>query len=171
VSGDFLIRATIWLSLLGWSLAEWWRLEGAPTEGARRAARAAWTTGAVFALVHVLLAFHVRHAWSHAAAVADTARQTRELLGREVGAGVYFNYVFLAVWLADAAWWWIAPRSFGARPPAVDRAVRLFLLFMFVNGAVVFPRGPVRLAGLVLVAGLAAAWYRGRGARETTTRT
>jgi hypothetical protein len=118
------------------------------------------------AVLHVLVAFHFRHGWSHASAVAETARQTEEALGVAIGAGVYVNYLFIAVWLADAAWWWVSPATFSARPSPLDRAIRLFLLFIFVNGAIVFPKGPIRFAGIVIVAGLAAAWYRGRRGAE-----
>ena len=95
--------------------------------------------------------------------MAETARQTEEALGLRVGAGVYANYAFLAVWIADAFWWWLWPASFRGRPRALDAAIRLFLLFMFVNGAIVFARGPVRIAGVAVVAALAAAWYGRRG--------
>jgi hypothetical protein len=61
-------------------------------------------------------------------------------------------------------WWWLLPASFRARPRALDAAVRLFLLFIFVNGAVVFADGAIRLLGIAAVLALALAWYVGRGA-------
>jgi hypothetical protein len=157
---DPLTRATIWLSLAAWTAAEWLRLSDG---GAARAglARAFWTAGATIAIVHVALAFQVHHAWSHTSAFAETARQTQDLLGVSFGAGVYFNYAFLAVWLADALWWCLDERSYAGRPRALDVGIRGFLLFMFVNGAIVFGKGPVRIAGLVALAVVATAWWRG----------
>ena len=62
-----------------------------------------WLAGAGLLLVHLLAAFHFKHAWSHAAAHADTARQTREFSGLDWGGGLYLNYLLILVWLADAA--------------------------------------------------------------------
>ena len=163
MTGDLVVRVSIWLSLGAWGVAEWWRVRNPRAAVDQARARIAWTLAAGFALLHVLAAFHLHHGWSHAAAVAETARQTEEALGLRVGAGVYVNYAFLAVWIADVLWWWLSPASFGSRPRAVDAAIRLFLCFMFVSGAIVFPRGPVRIAGVAVVATLAAAWYGRRG--------
>ncbi len=161
------IRVPIWLSLAAWSLAEWWRLRdrGSPRE--QSAARLFWTLGAVLALAHVAAAFHLHHNWSHGSVVAETARQTRERLGLDVGWGVYVNYAFVAMWLSDAAWWCLFPGSFATRSRALDRAVRLFILFVVVNGAIVFSTGPVRVISLVVLGGLAAAWYLRRGTGES----
>ena len=125
------------------------------------AARALWTAGALLALVHVALAFHLHHAWSHASALSETARQTRELLGVSAGAGVYVNYLFLAVWAADALWWWASPLRYAGRPRMLDFGVRGFLVFIFVNGAIVFGTGPVRIAGVASLLVLLLAWWRG----------
>jgi hypothetical protein len=157
---EALLRGSIWLSLVAWSAAEWLRLSS-PTRAAA-AARLLWTAGALLAASHVAAAFQLRHGWSQARAFEETARQTEELLGFRFGGGLYVNYAFLAVWLGDASWWWLRPASFAARPRALDAAIRLFLLFIFVNGAIVFASGPVRLLGGVAVVALAAAWYLGR---------
>ena len=140
--------------------------------GDEAAARLFWTVGAAMAVVHVALAFHFKHAWSHAAAVADTARQTQATLGFALGEGVYVNYAFVVLWVADAFWWWLSPAGFRTRPAALDRAIRLFILFIFVNGAIVFPRGPVRVLGAITMVALCLAWYRGRlgaGTRKVET--
>jgi hypothetical protein len=154
------VRLTIWAATLAWVVGEWRRT--APAASAS-AGRMPWTLGAVAALVHVILAFHVHHAWSHAAALADTARQTAAVTGLDWGGGLYVNYAFVALWSADVAWWWLAPRSFAGRPAGLDGAIRLFLWFMFVNGAFVFVRGPMRWAGASAAVAVLAAWYRGRG--------
>jgi hypothetical protein len=162
---ELLLRGTIWLSVLAWTGTECVRLRnpmGSPRSGL---ARALWTLGALLAVAHVVLALHFRHGWSQAAAWAETARQTRELLGIGVGWGLLVNYLFVVVWAMDAAWWW-RPASFAARPRAVDFTIRLFLLFIFVNGTIVFGHGPVRILGASTLIALAVAWYRGRPAGD-----
>jgi hypothetical protein len=159
---ELAVRGTIWLSLLAWVIGEWRRsAPNAPTTAGRRP----WTVGALAALVHSALAFHIHYGWSHADAYADTARQTAAVTGLEWGGGLYVNYAFLVVWTADALWWRGAPQSFRDRPRLLDRAVRAFLLFMFVNGAVVFARGSWRWLGAVAVSAVVAAWYRGAGTK------
>jgi hypothetical protein len=154
------VRGTIWLAVLAWVAGEW--LRTAKTAGHSRG-RAAWTLGAVLALVHVALAFHFHHAWSHAAAEADTGRRTAALLGWSWDGGIFFNYLFVFVWWADVAWWWTSASTFARRPAWLDAGVRGFLWFMFLNGAFVFAHGPMRWLGLAAAAAVAAAWYRGRG--------
>jgi hypothetical protein len=161
--GDLLVRGTIWLSLLAWVVGEWRR---SAHRGTKAAGRTEWTAGALAALGHAAAAFHLRHGWSHSAALAETARQTAAVTGLDWGGGIYVNYLSLAVWTADAGWWWLNPETFGRRPKALDRVVRTFPLFMFVNGAVVFGQGPIRVAGTAAVLAVIAAWYRGRGAQR-----
>ena len=79
-------------------------------------------------LAHICLAFDQRYAWSHAIAYAETARQTRELFGLDWGGGIYFNYLFTLLWPIDLVWW-RGPFSAG---------IHAFMLFMFLNGVVVF---------------------------------
>lgn len=104
-----------------------------------------WLAGAVLLLVHLFAAFHLRHDWSHAAAWADTARQTREVTGFDWGGGVWFNYALVAAWLADAGWRLRAADL----PRAARAALDSFYAFMWFNAAVVFVRGPARWAGLL----------------------
>jgi len=161
---DLALRGTIWLSLLAWVVGECQRsLKRDP----RGRGRWAWAIGALAALTHAALAFHLRHRWSQAAAYADTARQTGAATGLAWGGGLFFNYAFLAVWTADALWWWVAPDSFHARSRLLDRAVRGFLWFMFLNGAVVFAQGGMRWLGAAAVLAVAVAWYRGAGAGKS----
>lgn len=160
---EILLRGSIWLSLVAWTAAEWVRLSYRQTGRRERMARLLWTAGVALAFVHVGLAFHFRHGWSHASALAETARQTEELLGLAFGGGLYVNYAFLIVWAADTVWWWWRPASFSRRPRALEAAIRLFLLFIFVNGAIVFAHGTVRVLGIVAVMALGVAGYRGRG--------
>lgn len=79
-------------------------------------------------LAHVYLAFEHRYAWSHAAAYAETARQTRDLFGLDWGGGIYFNYAFTLLWPLDL----LFPRR------AWSPWLHGFLIFMFLNGVFVF---------------------------------
>lgn len=158
---DLLTRLAIWLSLAAWTAAEWVRLSGHDAVARASVARACWTAGAFLALLHVALAFHFHHGWSQASAFAETARQTDELWGVPFGAGLYVNYAFIGMWLADALWWWRRPAGYAARPGALDFGLRVFLTFIFVNGTIVFGRGAVRIAGIVSLLVLAIAWRLG----------
>lgn len=160
---ELALRGTIWLGLLAWVAGEWRR---SPRRAPATTGRWAWTAGALAAVTHSALAFHVRYNWSHSAAYADTARQTAAVTGLAWGGGVFVNYAFLAVWTADVLWWWVAPDAFGRRPRLLDGAVRGFLWFMFVNGAVIFADGWVPWLGGAAALAVAVAWCRGAGAQE-----
>jgi len=118
------------------------------SDGGGRLARALWSAGMLAYLAHVVAAFQYVHHWSHQAAVVETARQTRELFGMDTGVGIWFNYLFTGVWVADAAWWWLDPFGHLRRPLLVSAAVHGFMAFMFFNGAVVFAHGLSRWIGL-----------------------
>ena len=64
---------------------------------------------------------------------------------------IYFNYVFLALWLADVCWWWTAPQSHAARSTTLEAVRVAIFAFMFVNGAVIFASGIGRLVGIASV--------------------
>ncbi|MDX1981043.1 MAG: hypothetical protein SFV51_12300 [Bryobacteraceae bacterium] len=127
-----------------------------------RTARVAWTAGMLFFLLHVVAAFSFHHHWSHEAAYRETARQTAELFGFDWGGGLYFNYVFTALWALDAAWMWIRPLSYGHRPRWIAAAIHGFLAFMFFNGAIVFGSSAVRWPSVAAIPVLAAIWLGSR---------
>ncbi|HKQ61940.1 MAG TPA: hypothetical protein VJS92_11670 [Candidatus Polarisedimenticolaceae bacterium] len=157
MTGEVLTRTTIWVSFAGY-------VAGAALLALSRdrAARIAWTLGCLGLLAHTLVAFHVHHAWSHAAAYRATARRTAELFGLDWGGGLYFNYAMLAGWSADAvAWWWTDRRRRGLWAAAWQG----FLFFMFFNGLVVFARGATRWIGLSALAGLVLLWLGTRRER------
>lgn len=107
--------------------------------------------GWLLLVAHTLCAFHFEHHWSHAAAVAHTARQTAEIVGWNWGGGLYVNYVTIALWGVDLVvqsvcrrlgrlprrWWtWLANGGIG---------------FVMLNATVVFgPRG-WRVAGPLML--------------------
>lgn len=141
--------ATIWVALALFAVAEagkgplvadgrppWW-------------ARPAWILGALFAILHSVIAFAVRYNWDHEAAVRATATQAAQIYGVAWRGSLYVNYVFLALWLLVAWPWrhWVW---------------RVFVLMMVVNGAIIFARPAARPFGVVLVAVLVWAWWRRR---------
>ena len=145
-------EAAVFVTVAG-SVLAWAAGEGVPS-------RVAWSLGALLAVAHALLAFAVFYGWSHAVAREATARQTAALTGLAFAGGIYVNYVFLLVWLGDAMWWWVAPRSHAARPGWVSVTIRGFIFFIIVNGAVVFADGLARVLGLAAVSLVAVTWLR-----------
>jgi hypothetical protein len=117
-----------------------------------RRARWAWTIGTILSLIHVTLAFEFVYAWNHAAATDATAQQAANRFGWGWRGGIYVNYVFLALWLADTCWWWIAPVSHGTRSLRFEGARLAIFLFMFFNGAVVFASAGGRWVGIAAIA-------------------
>ena len=122
-------------------------------------ARRAWTAACLLYLGHAIAAFHFYHSWSHAHAYRETARQTAEVFGILWGGGIYFNYVFSALWLADVCWWWRGLAAYRSRPRWIAATVESFIAFMFFNATVVFGRGWVRWFGVAATVGLSALAY------------
>lgn len=151
------LYGTIWAAMLLFAAGESGRSFTARGSAPPRWAWWLFAGGLVLAIAHTLIAFAVVHHWSHADAVIATARQTGEIYGVAFGAGVYVNYVFLGVWLADA-WWWRAAAPGRARPIAVVRALRAFYVIIIFNATVVAAAGYRRALGLLLVSWLARVW-------------
>jgi hypothetical protein len=94
----------------------------------------AWSLGCVLLWLHVAVAFHLGHGWSRAAAWQHTQ------WAGGFGDGIYVNYAVMLVWLADAAWLWVAFDSYFARPRWLHWAIHGFIAFVVFNAAVVFGR-------------------------------
>src|SRR4051812_3553647 len=116
LTGELLTRLTIWLALVLYAAGAVLLLVARGQAHRIAIARWAWTLGCFFFLAHVWSAFAFFHGWSHAAAYAETARQTEAMTGIRSGAGLYLNYAFGAAWLAMTCWWWMAPPNFLAQP-------------------------------------------------------
>jgi hypothetical protein len=161
--------ATLWtvrLALLAYFAGG--ALRASPPDAAWwRAGRLAWSGGCVLYLAHVACAFHFFYAWSHSAAYHRTAAQTLATTGWNWGGGLYLNYLFTAVWLADSLWWWRQPAR--RRIRWLEIVVQLFMWFMVFNATVVFGHGAVRWFGLV-GCGLLAALGCNRNSRALTFR-
>lgn len=146
--GEESIRWTIRVALVFYGLAMILILS--PDRSARLA-RWFWSLALGVYLVHVLLAFHYYHHWSHADAFARTERVAG------FGPGIYISHLFSLLWTLDVVWWWLAPQSHDRRGPWLTGLLHGFLAFIIFNGAVVFAAGPVRwssLALFLLLAGL-----------------
>src|SRR5262245_42608371 len=143
-----IVRGTMVLATVAWMLGEVLMRRSPASD---RLARAAWTGGVALALLHVGLAFAFVYTWDHGAAVAATARQTADLFGWGWRGGIYINYVFLTLWLADVCWWWTAPASHAGRSVRLEMARVGIFTFMFFNGAVVFATAATRLVGIAAV--------------------
>ena len=156
--GEFLTRTTIWISMLAYTIGcvvfatsrrwnrDWW-------------VRLAWTTGCAALLVHFVCAFHFYHAWSHAAAYVDTARQTAEVIGSNWGGGLFINYAVAMLWMADVAWWWFAGLpAYRRRSWWITLGWHGFLIFIIFNATVVFKDGLTRWLGLLVSLILCLSW-------------
>jgi len=159
--GELLTRLTVWAALCAYGLGAGMMLARRNPDAEWRAvARAVWTAGCAFFLAHVVCAFQFYHHWSHTEAYLETAERAAKLTGWHSGSGLYLNYLFAAIWVADTLWQWIAPRGCERRPAWVVNALHTFFLFMIFNGTVVFGHGFARWLGVVLCAGLGVLWIR-----------
>jgi hypothetical protein len=156
---DWAMLATIWLALAGYVVGE-----GAKTWHRRSSIDPRWAwavslAGLTACIAHMVLAMTYRHGWSHEAALQETARQTAGVYGLSWGGGLYVNYLFVAVWLAELAWWRADPLGFRQRRPWVVWAVRIFAAIVVFNAAVIFAAPDRRVAGAAVVAALVASWF------------
>jgi len=157
-TGEWLTRGTVWLALSLYVGAEVVRAAMRRGEPAR-AVRWLNAAGCAVFFAHVTCAFAFYHDWSHAAAYADTARQTERFAGWHWGGGLYINYAFGLVWLGEMIWSFANPERYRNRPKWMTGTVRGFFLFMIFNGAVVFVQGMARWFGLLLCLILAICWW------------
>jgi hypothetical protein len=147
-AGEDLTRETVWIALLFYFIAaammlrlDWRDWLGKTPEG--RIARWSWMLAWAAFVIHVGVAFHFYHHWSHAEAV----EHVRERSG--VGEGIFVSYLFTLAWTIDVAWWWLRPTSYGNRPRWIDRVLHAFMFFMVFAATVIYGEGPVRLFGAV----------------------
>ncbi|MEX0936532.1 MAG: hypothetical protein WDZ59_01640 [Pirellulales bacterium] len=163
--GESLLYWSVRLALLLYAASVVLQLGGSG-DAARRTARHCWSLGCGAFLVHVVAAFGYVHHWSHASAYQSTAEQTAQRLGWDWGGGIYFNYAFTVLWLADVVRWWVAPQYVPPRWYIVG--LHTFFILMIFNATVVFG-SPVAawLGGVVLAALTAAAIFRVASQRRT----
>ena len=112
-----------------------------------RQRRIVWTLGSALFLLHVAVAMHAGHAWSHTKAMD----YTQEVSG--FGPGIFVSHLFGVVWLVDAVWMWANPDGYRSRPRWVGLCVHGFMAFVVFNGTVVYGRTPLArvVAAMVFV--------------------
>jgi hypothetical protein len=153
--GDDLTRHTVRLALAYYALGATLMLLLLPADwltsyGLGRLARWCWTFAWATYLVHLAMAFHYYHDWSHADAVAHT----HEVSG--FGPGIWFSHLFTLVWTVDVALWWRWPVGYALRSPWWDRLLHGYMAFIIFNATVVYETGPIRWGGIFLFVELAA---------------
>jgi hypothetical protein len=161
-----LTRGTVWLALACYVAAA--VLQSRRILSATTSARFLWGAGCLLFLAHVAFAFHFYHHWSHTVAAEETRRQTKEVVGWDFGGGVYFNYLFAAIWLADCVGWIFEGGPFHERHRVWWWLLHGYFLFMIFNSTVVFGHGIARPVGAVLCAAVAAALLRNRCRRSAS---
>jgi hypothetical protein len=137
--GEALTYGTARLAMLLYLVGLALRLH--PHRFQRNLSRAVWTVGCAIFLLHVVCAFQFVHHWSHADAYAATARRTAGFIGAEWGGGLYLNYAFTLIWIADVCWFWSESPSYEARPRWVAWSVHGFMGFLAFQATVVFADG------------------------------
>lgn len=153
-SDDWVVRGTAWLALAGYFIGAFLLLRGNI-----RIAKWVWGAGCDFNFLHIIASFHFTHNWSHAAAIEHVAEQSKAIAGTPFGAGIWFNYVFTALWIIDASWLCWKPESYAKRANWVTWLVQGFLFFMVVNAAVVFAPNVVRWPSAIACAALVYLWF------------
>ncbi|MFT5470412.1 MAG: hypothetical protein ACI8UO_005540 [Verrucomicrobiales bacterium] len=145
-----LVYSTIWTALLFYTIAvAWLAFEPRPSSWPRNF----WTVGCVLFVIHVVSVFAFIHNWSHDHAMAHTRSETMKLTGVDSGSGLYLNYLFALIWLADTIWWWIVGKNrYRQRSRLIFGLIHFYFLFMIFNGAFLFVESPRRWLGLLLTA-------------------
>ncbi|NNE92730.1 MAG: hypothetical protein HKN23_13870 [Verrucomicrobiales bacterium] len=145
---QFFSKIAIWLAMLGWVAAiivpgkKW-----------------LWTGALVAFGVHVVTAFHGFYGWEIETALEETAEQTEAVTGWRSGMGLWVNFAFLGILAVDLV---LRYARKGGPGRIWERLIAGLVIFMIVNGAVIFASGPVRWFGIVLLAGLAVGWGRAK---------
>jgi len=163
---DLLIRWTARVALALYVASLLARGLASGNRGCLSASRWFWTAGCGVFLLHVACAFEFMHHWSHSAALAATARQTAEATGLDWGGGLYFNYLFTAIWVTDVTWWWLDRQGYESRSRFVEWPVQAYLAFIAFNSTVVFATGETRwvgIAGTLAVVAILGGRFRWRG--------
>ena len=122
--------------------------------------RILYTWGCVMCWLHIAVAFHLAHGWSHAAAW----EHVEQLSG--FGAGLYVNYLFAVVWLADVLWAWVSLDGYLNRPRWMSWCIHGFMGFIVFNATVVFGTGFTRVFGALMFVAVALTMLQARSNRQ-----
>ena len=141
--------------------------------GSQRSARWLWTVGCLVYLIHVAMAFHFVHGWSHAIAYEHVRQRTFNQTGLDSGVGLYVNYAFGVLWLADTFLWWHRLDWSERRIPYWT--VQAIFGFLIVQATVVF--GPsfwipvsIAVAMLLMAVSTSPHTWRNRSRRQESRR-
>ena len=116
-----------------------------------------WLLGLSAFAVHVWTAFDGFYSWDFSVALDETVRLTEAVTGWRSSVGLWVNFAFLAVLTADLG---LRILKKGGVCKTQNRILEILVIFMIINGAVIFAIGPVRWFGSGLLLGLAAViWY------------
>jgi hypothetical protein len=167
--GDRLTRGTVRLALSWYTAGAGLMLfldrqDWSASTNRGRLARWCWTWAWAAYIVHLGMAFHYFHGWSHAEAVEHVRRVSG------FGPGIYFSHLFTLVWTADVITWWLWPARYADRNPWFDRLLHGFMLFMIFNGTIVYETGFIRWAGSALFVVLGGLWIAAQLRREQHNR-
>ncbi|MBI1312151.1 hypothetical protein GC176_12740 [bacterium] len=124
-----------------------------------------WSLAGVLLGVHTLIAFHIEHGWSHAAALQHTAERTESVIGIRTGVGLYVNYATLGLWLTDVAMQW-SIRHASSFPKRWHVATQCVCAFIVFNATVVFGSRWWILVAVVWAGPLVWLWRRRPQARS-----
>lgn len=143
----FQVHFTIWLALMLYTVAAslMLSLRGGDWQALTvrgQLARWLWTWACLVYLIHVAMAFHYVHEWSHAQAMAHVEDETG------FGEGIFVSYAFTLWWFVDVMWWWLSPNGYTNRSIWIGRALHGFMLFIIFNGTIVFETGFSRWLGI-----------------------
>lgn len=121
-----------------------------------------WTIGWTSYAAHVILAFQFVHDWSHADAWQHTAIETERMTRIRRGEGLWVNYLFTAMWLADVVRIWTACRRRVATNRTLDVVNYFFFAFIVFNATVVFGPAIYRWLAIPVAVWLSRTWYQAR---------
>ena len=136
--GEILTRWTIRVAVAFYLVRVAADVAGRDTAGNERIARLSWTVALAFYLVHVVCAFHFYHDWSHTAAYIHTAKATAKVVSIDWGGGLYVNYTFTLIWIADVIVWWHSAHARVRVSRRLFWATHILFAFMMLNATVVF---------------------------------
>ena len=156
---DLAVRGTAWLAMASYFVGALLLLKTPGSTPRFRGLRWVWAAGCEFYLWHMLAAFHFVHDWSHAEAMQHINEHAIAMTGQSAPLGIWLNYAFLAVWAFDAGWLFFSPNDYLQRAKWISRAIHGFLLFMVINGAIIFAPPAVRWPSVVALSVLAWAWF------------
>ncbi|MBP3957874.1 hypothetical protein J8F10_21685 [Gemmata sp. G18] len=155
------IQETAIGTVLGWATGFPLALARRRGEPATSFVRVIYTWGCAMCVLHIAVAFHLAHGWSHEVAW----EHTREVGG--YGNGIFVNYAFALVWFADVVWAWVAFDSYLSRARWIGRAVYGFTGFVVFNAGVVFNTGFSRaVCTLLFIAVVVQVWKEWRKGTE-----